>query len=246
MAAEGVDIAAVARLPGQHTGHAAVIVDASGENQIAVAPGANAAVSADHVRRSLDALAITRADVIVLSFELMDAPLLAAAAAARRAGAAVVVNPAPARECDPLLLRGAVLTPNRHELAALGAAGRRPTAALHGPCARGRGAAVATAASALSRRTGAPVIATLGEDGALLADGASAEHFPGHQVGARDTTGAGDTLTGVLAAGLAEGRDLPAALRRAVAAAAIAVTRPGAREGMPAAGEIDALLAADG
>ncbi len=246
VAAEGVDIAAVARLTGRHTGHAVVIVDASGENQIAVAPGANAAVSADHVRGSLDALAITRADVIVLSFELMDAPLLAAAAAARRAGATVVVNPAPARECDPLLLRGAVLTPNRHELAALGAAGGDPQQPSAGPALGDGDAEVANAASALSCRTGAPVIATLGEYGALLADGASAEHFPGHQVGARDTTGAGDTLTGVLAAGLAEGRDLPAALRRAVAAAAIAVTRPGAREGMPAAGEIDALLAAGG
>ena len=57
---------------------------------------------------------------------------------------------------------------------------------------------------------------------------------------ARDTTGAGDTLAGVLAAGLAD--DLRVALRRAVAAAALALTRA-ARDDMPAASEIDALLA---
>jgi ribokinase len=236
LAAAGVDVSAVAALPGQHTGHAAVIVDASGENQIAVAPGANAAVPAGHIRRRLGALALTSEDVVVLSFELDDAPLLAGAAAGRQAGAALVVNPAPARECDWSLLHGAILTPNRHELMALaGATGGAGTAAD-----------VAAAASALSARTGRPVIATLGGRGALLADGARAEHFPGHQVSARDTTGAGDTLTGVLAAGLAGGSDIRSALRRAVAAAALAVTQPGAREGMPTASEIDALLAASG
>jgi ribokinase len=233
LAAAGVNVSAVARIPGQHTGHAAVIVDASGENQIAVAPGANAAVTADHVRRFLDALAVTREDVIVLSFELDDAPLLAAAAAARQAGAALVVNPAPARECDLDLLRGAVLTPNGQELMTLAGTGGVTVDA----------AQPAAAASGLSARTGGPVIATLGERGALLADGARTEFFPGHRVTARDTTGAGDTLTGVLAASLAAGSDVASALRRGVAAAALAVTQVGARAGMPASAEIDALLA---
>jgi ribokinase len=269
LAAEGVEISTVARLHGQHTGHAVVIVDkGSGENQIAVAPGANAAVTAGHVRRSFGALRIAQRDVIVLSFELMDPPLLAAAAAARRAGATLVVNPAPARECDPGLLRGAVLTPNWRELMALSAgragSGRMalredtpgndgaqsddaqsPAESVAAADQQGTehgGTGVAAAASALSGRTGGAVVATLGKRGALLADGTTVEYFPGHLVTAHDTTGAGDTLTGVLAAGLAEGRDRRMALRRAVAAAALAVTRPGARDGMPAAGEIDALL----
>jgi ribokinase len=57
-----------------------------------------------------------------------------------------------------------------------------------------------------------------------------------------DTVGAGDTLNGVLAAGLASGLDLEAAARRAVAAASLAVTRAGAREGMPTAAELEAAL----
>jgi ribokinase len=245
LAAEEVDTSAVARLPGRYTGHAVVIVDASGENQIAVAPEANAAVTADHVRRFLDAFAVTRGDVVVLSFELADPPLLAAAGMARRAGATLVINPAPARAFDHGLLRGAVLTPNGRELMTLTAAA--PPAAA-GTVA---GAEVAAAASALSARTAGPVIATLGERGALLADAAGAagptggsgtELFPGHRVTVRDTTGAGDTLTGVLAAGLAAGSDLRPALRRAVAAAALSVTHEGARAGMPTSDEIDALL----
>ncbi|MGE5287268.1 MAG: PfkB family carbohydrate kinase [Micromonosporaceae bacterium] len=233
LAAERVDTAAVARLAGVHTGHAAVIVDETGENQIAVAPAANAAVTRDHVFACLGALGVTGQDVIVLSFELPEPPLLAAVSTARAAGATVVVNPAPARACDPEVLRGAVITPNHHELAALVSADRPVRD-------------VAAAAQAVAERTTGPVVATLGAEGALLARGGAVERFPGHRVIARDTTGAGDTLTGVLAAGLADGGDLRTAVRRAVAAAALAVTRVGAREGMPTAGEIDALLAAAG
>jgi ribokinase len=83
---------------------------------------------------------------------------------------------------------------------------------------------------------------TLGPDGALLADSGQVTRFPAHEVEARDTTGAGDTVTGVLAASMAQGRDLPTAVRRAVAAAALAVTREGARAGMPTGAEIDRLL----
>ena len=59
----------------------------------------------------------------------------------------------------------------------------------------------------------------------------------------RDTTGAGDTFTGVLAASLAAGGTLSASVRRAVAASALAVTADGARTGMPTAAAIDAALA---
>jgi ribokinase len=61
-------------------------------------------------------------------------------------------------------------------------------------------------------------------------------------VAAVDTTGAGDTLTGVLAASLAQGYELRASVRRAVAAAALAVTKPGARAGMPTTREIERLM----
>jgi ribokinase len=87
------------------------------------------------------------------------------------------------------------------------------------------------------------VIVTLGPDGALLADPASGPpvHVAGRPVAVRDTTGAGDTFTGVLAASLAEGRDVQASVTRAVAASALSVTAPGARAGMPMAAQIDAL-----
>jgi ribokinase len=229
--AEGIHAARVIRCDGP-TGYAVVLVDSgTGENQIAVAPGANALVSAEQVTESIGALAAGSADVVVLSFELPAEPLREAARLAARAGARIVVNPAPAQAGREDLLAGAIITPNASELRALAAqAGLAP-----GPDPE-------SSAVALARHIGGAVIVTLGADGALLADGARGEHFAAHRVRAADTTGAGDTLTGVLAASLAQGRGLRDSVRRAVAAAALAVTRPGARAGMPTAAEIDALL----
>jgi ribokinase len=62
-------------------------------------------------------------------------------------------------------------------------------------------------------------------------------------VAVHDTTGAGDAFSGVLAAGLARGWELDRAARWATAAAAMSVTKPGARAGMPSASEIEAALA---
>jgi ribokinase len=227
LAADGVNVDAVTRVDAP-TGHAFVLVDdGTGDNQIAVASGANGLLSAGQVEETLTALHLVRADVVVLSFELPHAPLRAAAEVAGRTGARVVVNPAPARPDYDDLLIGALVTPNAGELAALApAAGSGPRAA----------------AVALSRRTGALVVVTLGADGALLADKHGAQHLAGYRVEVRDTTGAGDTLTGVLAGGLAAGLEPAACLRRAVAASALAVTAQGARSAMPTGPQIDHLL----
>jgi ribokinase len=229
--AEGIDVTGVA-LAQAPTGIAVVLVDEeTGENQIAVAPGANEALTAAHARESLAALSLGPADVVVLSFELPHEPLRAAADLAAAAGARIVVNPAPVREGYADLLTGAIATPNMAELADL--ATQSGLAASTAP---------PDAAVELARYGGGRVIVTMGADGALLAGAGTSEHFAGHRVRAVDTTGAGDTVTGVLAASLALGYELRDSLRRAMAAGALAVTRPGARSGMPAAAEIDRLL----
>ncbi len=229
--AEGVDVTHALRLDGP-TGHAVVLVDeVSGENQIAVAPGANALLPASHVSAALGALRLEPDDVVVLSFELPAAPLREASSRAVMARARLVVNPAPAQVGHADLLTGAIATPNMRELADLAAQERLPA-----------GTDPPATAAALARRTGGPVILTMGAEGALLTGDGASEHFPGHRVQAVDTTGAGDTLTGVLAAGLAQGYELRDCIRRAVAAAALAVTREGARAAMPTAAAIDNLL----
>lgn len=87
------------------------------------------------------------------------------------------------------------------------------------------------------------ILVSLGAKGAVLVDAGRPRKIPAPRVRAVDTVGAGDALNGALAAGLAAGLHLDAAARRAVVAAALSVTRAGARDGMPTAEELERALA---
>ncbi len=218
LAAAGVHIGTVEILEDAPTGVAVVAVDAAGENQILVAPGANAAVTAELVERALDEVP---ADAVLVSCEIPDAAVAAAVRGAQARGLPCVLNPAPAR---PSLLELAglapVLTPNRAEATRLAGGADGPEAA----------------GAALAGRTGAPVVVTLGAEGALLvAPDGTVRHFPARVADVVDTTGAGDAFNGALAWRLALGEALEDAVRYAVAAAGLAVGTPGARAPLTAA-----------
>jgi ribokinase len=212
LAEAGVETGAIARLDGTATGVALITVDAEGRNQIAVASGANARVDAAMVDAALADDPLGPDDVVLLGFEVPDEAVVAGARATAAAGARAILNPAPARDLPDGARDGLLLTPNGLEAAAL--TGETEPAA---------------AARALARRTDAPVLVTVGADGALLVDGRDCIAIAAPEVEVVDTTGAGDALNGTLAAALAEGRDLEAAARAAVEAASASVRRPGAR-----------------
>ena len=209
--AEGIDVSAVQRLASAPTGVALIAVDEAGENQIAVASGANAELGAEAVERALAGAAA--GGVVLLGLEVPDAAVLAGARAAREAGLGVVLNPAPARALPgELLALSPLLTPNRDEARELSGEDE-PEAA----------------ARTLAERTGAPVVVTVGADGALLADGGAVERIPAPAVDVVDTTGAGDAFNGALACALAGGDALADAVRSAVAVAAESTRTAGAR-----------------
>jgi ribokinase len=222
LAGEGIDVDHVARLDGVPTGVAAIVVDEAGENQIAVASGANAALDAQTVEPALAALLTGDPEpgVVLLGNEVPEEAVAAGLRAAAAAGWLAVLNPAPARASEGAL-GGVVLTPNADEARAL--AGEDD---------------VEAAARALAARTSAPVLVTLGGDGALLLDGHDMQRLPAPPVEVVDTTGAGDTVNGALAAELAAGRPLADAVRFALAAAARSTTAAGARTAMPRRDEV--------
>ena len=232
--AEGIDLRGLVTLDREVTGVALILVDAGGENLIAVAGGANAALTPVHVREALRILNPGRGDVILVGHEIPTTSALAALELGRLAGATTILNPAPAGGLGSEILALAdILTPNRGELTAL-VAGPRV-----GPGAPGSaGTSTADAASALLGGAIDRAIRSAWAGCAILvnSDGATVLTFR-QCVG---TVGAGDTLNGALAAGLAAGLDLPQAAHRAVVAATLAVTRPGAREGMPTSAELQA------
>ncbi|MFI5610989.1 ribokinase [Amycolatopsis sp. NPDC051903] len=200
------------------TGTAFVTVSPDGENAIVVAPGAN-----EHVRiGEAEAARIAAADVVLAQLEI-PLDVVRAAAAARNPGALLVLNAAPSRVLpDDVWAALDVLVVNEHEAADLGGS-----------------------AEELLKRVPA-VVVTLGGDGCLVAErGREPVRVPGIRVTTVDTTGAGDTFCGVLAAGLAQGRPLAAAARLACVAGALAVTRPGAQAAVPTAEEVAALAAGE-
>jgi ribokinase len=225
LAADHIDVGglAVCEAP---TGVAVVLVDAAGENAIAVAPGANELLSAELVMQRLDGR-LDGASVLLCSLEVPLEPVIAAARAAARAGALVIVNPAPAVPLPGELLRGAVLTPNEGEI-------RRMV-----PAAGSESEAVAQLLGAGARA----VVITKGGHGAVLHEAGQAPlQVPAPHVGVVDTVGAGDAFNGALAWSLGRGAALPAAVAAAVAAGAATCTGPGARDALPGPAALAALL----
>jgi ribokinase len=218
LAAEGIDVGELAILDAEPTGVALILVDARGENSIAVAGGANVALTAERVNASLQRLDPGPGDVVLVGHEIPTAAARAALAFGRAVGATTILNPAPAAGLDlDTLALADILTPNEGELVTLLEAGSG-----------------SIGASAL--------LVSLGADGARVEVDGTTTAIAALPVVAIDTVGAGDTLNGALAAALAEGRSLPTSATRAVAAASLAVTRAGAREGMPTADELAAAL----
>lgn len=216
---EGVDTRHVGRVEG--ASGVALITVSGGENSIVVVPGANHALLPEDIAAAEEVLA--SADVILTQLEIPLATVQAVLAVAARHGVPVILNPAPAQPLPAdLLAQCALITPNEHELATvLG----RPGEGMHTllPLLPGK------------------VVMTHGKHGAwhARADG-SLYHQPGFAVQAVDSTGAGDTFNGALAAFLPQGLEI--AMRHAAAAGALAVTRLGAQAGMPHRSELQAFM----
>lgn len=229
---DGVDVAGLAQTTGA-SGRAVVLVEAGGENSILVVPGANSSV---HSLAPAQLQQVRNSAVLLLQLEIPAAGVVAAARAALEGGVRVILNAAPAVSVPPEVLELVdVLVVNQHEAQAL----------LGGDPGVGKAAADVVLSSLLELAPAA--VLTLGAAGSAFADrstGVPRLHHP-PRVRSVDTTGAGDTFTGVLAGRLARGDDLAAGVQVATAAAALSVTRPGAVAAIPAWDEVQQLLAAD-
>jgi ribokinase len=120
LSAERVDVSMVASLPGQPTGVALILVDAAGENEIAVIPGANGAIETGYVRDCLARLGRLLGDVLLVCNEVPLHVVREALVCGYAAGATTILNPAPAIGIDRSIFGLAdIVTPNRNELATL-------------------------------------------------------------------------------------------------------------------------------
>ena len=194
--ADGVGLAGVAEVEGA-SGLAMIAVDAGGENQIIVVSGANATAEAGQLP------SMTHGDWLVTQNEVDWTQTAEAHRLAREQGAGVIHNTAPAHGLSAAeLAQIDVLVANEHELAQAGASATET-------------GADAQARSLLVSGVGA-VVLTLGAKGSALYIGDEAvTAVPAAPAEVRDTTGAGDAFVGALAAALAAGQSLPAAVASA-------------------------------
>jgi ribokinase len=228
LAGLGVPTDGITHRPGS-TGVAHIVVDDDARNSIIVIPGANGLMTS---LTGPQQETIRTSDVLLLQQELPVSIVEEAAEYAAAHGVTVVLTPAPVRTPSRRILSIVdVLVPNEHEALEL--------------CAQlGEQAEDPLEAAGILARYAKSVVVTLGDKGALWVGQDIRHHVPAVAVNAVDTTAAGDTFVGVLAAvGLAAGRPTAAGLQLASAAAALACRRRGASSSMPTLQEISGFLA---
>lgn len=229
----GVDTDSVATRRGVATGRAVVFVDDSGENSIVVLSGANDLLDGDVAATGL--ASISTGDVLVLQNEVPADANRAAARLARSLGATVIWNAAPAPTAAADLVNDIdLLVVNEQEL--------KQISGILGIEASGEGAgrsALGALLAECARALDADAICTLGSDGAIFFAGGRSGSVPAPKVRAVDTTAAGDTVVGYLAAHA--GLPMGERLRLAAAAGALAVTLVGASSSIPRLGDVELM-----
>ena len=209
------------RMADQATGTAFICVSDAGENAITVAPGANSGLRDAHLPP------LKGVSHLLLQLEIPIETVAAYARLAHAQGVKVVLNAAPAQALPVELLSLVdVLVVNEVELASL--TNRR-----------------GNIAQCLSQVDVACVVVTLGEQGCVARCNGEFLTQPAYPVDAIDTTAAGDTFCGVLAASLSRRLGMQDALMHASAASALACTRLGAQQSIPAQADVQAFLRAE-
>jgi ribokinase len=231
LATQGVDLTFVKDIAEALTG-TAIITIANADNTIVVVPGANALVSADDVGQPV----LVKCDIAVSQFEIPLPAVTAFFKRARAVGATTILNPAPAKKCGAELLELVdILILNETELGLLSGSELRDT---------DDDAKFIDAARSLQAHEDQAVCVTLGKRGIVALIGGSQHIDLGRAVKAIDSTGAGDCFVGAVAALLADGQPLSAALSYANIAASVCVQRMGAAPSMPTIAEVAEIVAA--
>ena len=208
------------------SGVALILVDAHGENSIAVASGANAHLLPEDIDRAKGA--IEGCDILLMQLETPMPTIEHAAQMARKSGCKVILNPAPAHSLPESLLTNLyMLIANETEAEYI--SGTRITDMD----------SVARAADIICHRGVENVVITLGSKGAFIKERDTYHQVPALKVKAVDATAAGDTFCGAVCVALAEGRSITDAVTFANRAAAVTVTRMGAQSSLPYRREVE-------
>jgi len=221
LAREGISTEYICSVSGITSGMALITLDENGQNTIVLSPGANMHVSPDRVKAA--GHLVQECDVLLLQLEVPLETVGVAARMARSFNRRVILNPAPAKDVGPELLRLVdYLVPNEIEAATLTGVEVRNTVSAE------------RAAAALQQMCGgAVVVLTMGSRGALMLQDEKPTWVPAPSVVVVDTTAAGDAFVAAMAVALAQGKSDLDAVRWGCAAGSLAVTKLGAQPSLP-------------
>ncbi|QPZ38190.1 ribokinase [Paramicrobacterium chengjingii] len=192
---EGVDASSILISDAAPTMAGFIMVEPSGENRIAIAPGALDFLSESHVEAFRSEIAA--ADIVLVSMEIPISAVAAALRIGREEGVRTVLNPAPARPLSAEVLSNVdIITPNQTEARIILDLDDAPS----GDEALAR---------LIAERIDGAVVLTRGSDGAIVVENGEALHIaPIRAAQVVDTTGAGDSFNAALAVSLAGGSSL--------------------------------------
>ncbi len=224
---EGLDVSSslIADVP---SGTAIILVDEKGENCIVITPGANNMLSSEYILQVEEE--ISASDLVVLQMEIPYETVKTVCELAHRMKKRVMLNVAPARQLDADLIKKIdILVVNETEAETI--SGEKIEAI-----------GIEAIVDALLAMGADTVVLTLGKKGCLFKNNEIAHFIPAFSVKTLDSTAAGDTFCGALAAEISRGRDWEEALKFATAASAICVTRMGAQPSIPTEKEVREFL----
>jgi ribokinase len=206
------------------SGTALIMVNQEGENCIVVAPGANANLLPADIE---NVKIIATAEIILMQLEIPMETIAAVVKIANSNNQKVIINPAPAQPLEIELLQGLFLiTPNETEASLLTGINVVDDESA------------SQAADAFMDKGVQNIVITMGKQGAYFQNNSLKLKINAPTVKAIDTTAAGDTFNGAIAVALNEGLDWETAIKLAVEAASISVTRMGAQASVPYRNEL--------
>lgn len=220
----GLDISSTLLVEDAPSGTAIILVDENGENCIVITPGANSKLSPDYIGKIEDDIAAC--DIVVMQMEIPYKTIKTVCEIAFKQQKTIMLNVAPAHSLDEELIKMIdILVVNETE-----------AESISGEKIDKMGEeAIVDRLMDLGAKT---VILTLGKQGCMLKNEQEFHVVPAFCVKAIDTTAAGDTFCGALAAGLARHESWEQILQFATAASAICVTRMGAQPSIPTEKEV--------